>query len=247
MPLNNKFIIIVPVYNAENYIERCLNSILTQTYKNYKLVVVDDQSTDSTNSIITDVYNKNNHNFTVCRLDNHYGSPIRSFKTGVDIFSNDPEDILVTVDGDDQLFDKDVLDYLNFIYENPNILMTYGSFIPESGSYSKFGKQVEDIETYRRSGKWSTSHLRTLKNKVFKSIYNTDLKDVDGDYYKFAGDAALMFPALELCGNKRAKFIDRVMYIYNDLNPLNEMKIGKEDQLRIGTRLRNMPSYSELT
>jgi glycosyltransferase involved in cell wall biosynthesis len=79
----------VPVYNAENYIERCVESILTQTYTNYKLVVVDDQSTDNTNSIITEVYNKNNHNFTVCRLDNHYGSPIRSFKTGVDIFSND--------------------------------------------------------------------------------------------------------------------------------------------------------------
>ncbi|AWI06382.1 glycosyltransferase family 2 protein [Clostridium drakei] len=39
--------IIVPVYNVENYLERCLNSIINQTYKNIEIILVDDESKDS--------------------------------------------------------------------------------------------------------------------------------------------------------------------------------------------------------
>jgi glycosyltransferase involved in cell wall biosynthesis len=38
--------IIVPVYNVEKYLDRCLNSILNQTYKNLELVLINDGSTD---------------------------------------------------------------------------------------------------------------------------------------------------------------------------------------------------------
>lgn len=41
------FSIIVPLYNAENFIERCLNSILNQTYQEFEVLVVDDGSSDS--------------------------------------------------------------------------------------------------------------------------------------------------------------------------------------------------------
>lgn len=45
--MNQKLIsVIVPVYNAENYLERCLNSIVNQTYKNLEIVLVDDGSRD---------------------------------------------------------------------------------------------------------------------------------------------------------------------------------------------------------
>ena len=38
--------VIVPVYNAENYLERCLNSIVNQTYSNLEIILVDDGSRD---------------------------------------------------------------------------------------------------------------------------------------------------------------------------------------------------------
>ena len=38
--------VVVPVYNVEKYLEKCLNSILEQTYKNFEVILVDDGSSD---------------------------------------------------------------------------------------------------------------------------------------------------------------------------------------------------------
>ena len=50
--MNPLISIIVPVYNQEKYLARCLDSILNQTYKNLEVVCIDDKSTDSTAEII---------------------------------------------------------------------------------------------------------------------------------------------------------------------------------------------------
>ena len=46
-----KFSIIVPVYKVENYLNRCLDSILEQTYKNYEVILIDDGSPDKSGEI----------------------------------------------------------------------------------------------------------------------------------------------------------------------------------------------------
>ncbi len=51
----NKFVIIIPFYNAEKYIERCLMSALTQRHGDYKIVIVNDSSTDKSNKIVTNI------------------------------------------------------------------------------------------------------------------------------------------------------------------------------------------------
>lgn len=49
--------VIIPVYNVEKYLRRCLNSVVNQTYKNLEIILVDDGSTDKS-SKICDEYKK---------------------------------------------------------------------------------------------------------------------------------------------------------------------------------------------
>ena len=52
--------IIISAYNIEQYISRCLDSVINQSYKNIDIVVVNDGSTDNTLNIIKDYSNKDN-------------------------------------------------------------------------------------------------------------------------------------------------------------------------------------------
>ena len=48
--MNDLISVVVPVYNVENYLERCLDSLVNQTYKNLEIILINDGSSD--NSLI---------------------------------------------------------------------------------------------------------------------------------------------------------------------------------------------------
>lgn len=97
--------IIVPVYNVEPYLERCLDSILSQTYKNYEVILIDDGSTDNSGKIC-DTYAKNHPQIKVFHKKNGGLSDARNF--GIKKSSGE---YLTFVDSDDTIT-EDALEYL---------------------------------------------------------------------------------------------------------------------------------------
>jgi glycosyltransferase involved in cell wall biosynthesis len=67
--MNPKLSIIVPVYNVEHYIEKCINSILTQTFTTFELILVDDGSLDKSGEIC-DEYSKRDSRVKVIHKKN---------------------------------------------------------------------------------------------------------------------------------------------------------------------------------
>ena len=53
-----KFSIIVPVYNVESYLAKCLDSILCQSYKDYEIIAINDGSTDNSSKILKEYVDK---------------------------------------------------------------------------------------------------------------------------------------------------------------------------------------------
>ena len=56
-----KFSIIVPVYNVEPYIKKCLDSVSSQTFKDYEVIIVDDGSKDNSGKIVDEYAAQNEH------------------------------------------------------------------------------------------------------------------------------------------------------------------------------------------
>ncbi len=104
---NNELIsVIVPVYNVSNYLKKCINSILSQTYKNFEIIIVDDGSTDGSETIC-DEY-KNNPNIQIIHKKNGGLSSARN-----EGLKRSKGKYICFIDSDDYIEGK----YLEVLYE----------------------------------------------------------------------------------------------------------------------------------
>ncbi len=101
-----KFSIIVPIYNVEEYLDRCLKSILLQSYKNYEVLMISDKSNDNSDSIAKKYENKDKR---FKRIYKENTGLAKAKNIGID---NAKGDYILFVDGDDHI-DKDLLSILS--------------------------------------------------------------------------------------------------------------------------------------
>ena len=108
--MSTKLSIIVPIYNSENYLKDCLNSICKQIKKNIELILVDDYSKDRSNKICNTYINKFNFIKLVTLKKNHGVSYARNVGIKLSIGK-----FICFVDSDDKLLPGSINNILNNI------------------------------------------------------------------------------------------------------------------------------------
>ena len=118
--MTQKVSIIVPVYNDDLHLDRCLNSILNQTYENIELVIVDDGSTDFTGSIIKKFSEKDS------RIKYYYqanSGPSEARNNGI---NNSSGDYILFIDSDDTIEQDYVCDLVTEMINTGSDLVCCG-------------------------------------------------------------------------------------------------------------------------
>lgn len=207
--------IIVPVYNAENYLNECINSILNQTYEKIELILIDDGSTDSSVDILH-LWEKRDERIKVLFQKN--GGPNVARKNGLEHAQGE---YVMFVDADDYV-DKTICEHLYTRCKSNNAQMTYCKTMKVFDSNNMTEVSIVAPGTYRGSdlaenyvdvysdyainismGLCATLYERQLISKVLLSV---DFR------IKFAEDYACLI--LALLDAERVCVSDEALYFY---------------------------------
>ncbi len=108
-----KISVVVPIYNVEKYIRKCIGSIQSQSYQDIEIILVDDGSTDMCGNIC-DEYAKNDRRIKVIHKAN--GGLVSARKAGIALAEGD---YVIAVDGDDWIEDDWIEGYAKYIKQCP--------------------------------------------------------------------------------------------------------------------------------
>lgn len=214
------FSIVVPVYNVERFLDKCVRSILEQTYAKFELILVDDGSTDGSGQMC-DQYEKEDYRIVTIHKAN--GGLVSARKAGVSVAKGE---YAVCVDSDDWI-DKGHLQELARIADDcsPDIIcfgyyeMSEGkkSFIVpfRKGLYKKDDLKKEIYPQLIRTGS-ATAFPPTIWAKAYKmDLYRSEQLLVD-DRIKIGEDAACTIPCM-LRANS-VYITDKALYYYRRNN-----------------------------
>lgn len=246
---NARFVILICSYNNEKFVEANILSAINQEYNRFRVIYVDDASTDRTCDVLQATLNKTDkaHLVKIIRNEHNRGAPLPNHYDTIHHEIEDDE-IVVLLDGDDCLAHPKVLFLLNRVYHsNKDIWLTYGQFqgmqSGEVGWCCRYPKEIIERNAFREFVHMP-SHLKTFYAWLFKKIRKEDLF-YEGDFYKMTGDLAIMLPMIEMAKNHH-KFIAEVLYLYNEGNTLSEHQRSFEKQMALARHIRSLPPYDPL-
>lgn len=241
------FVIVAASFNNSRWCQKHLDSIFNQTYQNFKLIYIDDCSTDGTAQEVCKIVSQKKQEHRSIIIENKTRRlKMANFYDAIHAHCSD-SDIIVELDADDWFADETVLSYLATIYADPNIWMTYGQYelFPsgQKGVCHQVPKNIIDANNWR-GYHWATSALRTFYAGLFKRIKKEDLQH-NGVFLSMTADQGFMFPMLEMAQH-HTKFIDKVLYIYNRVTAINDDKVSRAQQVSWERIVRSKHRYAPL-
>ena len=224
---NNPLIsVIVPAYNVEKYIARCLDTILKQTYSNLEVIVVDDGSKDDT-GVIIDKYKSKDARVKIIHQENRGLSGARN--SGLKIATGD---FIGYVDGDDTIEYGMYEKMLKACLENDAELAVCayapvdekGDLIsPVEVSSSVYVlPKMEALKTYLSDDK--PYHIY---NSVWSKLFNKSI--VEGiEFPEGRNSEDIMYTAKALCNCNTCVFVDEPLYNYVQSRPDSIMNVSQK-------------------
>lgn len=171
-----RFSIIIPTYNVEKYIERCINSIRNQTFDSYEVIIIDTGSVDKTAEIANEFLSDN---IKLILRDDQAG-PGGARNSGLNAATGE---YIIFLDADDYLNNENVLEKLNNTIGNNNVDVIYMGFqisgnreelvIPTPETCTKTYKAALD----KYANVWSKCWNRDL-------IERNNIRFQEGRYYE---------------------------------------------------------------
>jgi glycosyltransferase involved in cell wall biosynthesis len=213
-----KISVIIPLYTAENYIVKCLDSIANQTYTNYEIIVINDKSKDGSWQVLNDYVSRNpNIDFKIIDNEQNLGLS-RTRNKGMEMATGD---YILFMDNDDTLADEFSLQhFIDKTDDNPDIILGKTRFllndIPKESNYHQLKnkkKTYTDNEILDGffTGEWAVTAWNKLYNADF--LKNNNLKFLDDLLHE---DELWAFETA-ICA-KKINFLTEETYVYYSMS-----------------------------
>lgn len=208
--------VIVPVYNVESYLDQCITSLISQTYKNLEILLVNDGSTDSSGAIC-DEYALKDRRIKVYHISNGGSSIARNYG-----LRKSQGDYIGFVDSDDWIKPNMFFELLNFSLKNDVKVVETSSI--ESHLANK--NAVDNNPIISKIEDRETALKRIIQNKrfaVWRRIYHrTILKDryfIEGILHQDVYYTIDILNEISHIG-----YFENTFYVYNVQNPTSVIR-----------------------
>ncbi len=250
-------VVVVCSYNNDKWSENTLNSIFTQEYTNFRVIIVDDCSTDNNVEVIEKYIADHQlaKRVTFIKNDVRHRKLFNLYRV---LYDCKDDEIVFMVDGDDSLAHPHVFSIINEIYEDDNVWFTYGQYrnVPasqaiewghkEMGYCRPVPKHIQRKHAYRYYS-FIYMHPRTFRGWLFKLVKLEDLiadkiDGFEGDFYPASNDVAMYYPMVEMA-HTHIKFIPDILYIRNLYSEIVGFKVDRRIQVASAREIRKKSCY----
>lgn len=237
--------VIIPVYNVEKYLPKCLDSVIGQTYKNLEIICVNDGSPDNSAAIL-ESYAEKDGRIRIINQENTGLSGARN--TGIEAATGD---YIVFLDSDDWMDTETIETAMQYTEKADTVMWGYVREFPDKSIEKKIfdgDRSFDEKETrnlHRRLAGLTGEELRNPENtdalvtawgKLYMAsiIKENNLQFVDT---KIIGTEDLLFNMHYFCFAKNCFFIDK---------PFNHYRKDNETSLTRSYKSKLFSQWSEL-
>lgn len=236
--LNDLISIILPIYNVDSYLKKCIESVLNQTYSNIEIILVDDGSTDNS-PLICDEYKKKDSRVRTIHKKNGGLSDARN--CGINLSTGK---YLTFIDSDDYV-SEDYVEYLyNLIKKNNTKISCCGHYIVKKNKmYRKTASETKVFTKINALNAILYDEEIDLSSwgKMYEKSLFEDIKFPKGKFFEDTGTTYLLFDKCE--GISVGK---EIKYYYIIRNESITTKAFNKNKMDLITMTNKMVDFIEL-